>query len=95
MNKMFMNFETFKIHARRVFEDIDAERTVIWKLMNLKQKRAASMYAAQFQKVLSNLSWEDAALAEQFYRGLKDVVKDDIAREEWPTTLQDMITTAI
>ena len=28
-----------------MFEDIDAERTVVWKLMNLKQKRAASMYA--------------------------------------------------
>ena len=79
---MFMNFEMFKIHARRVFEDINAERTVVWKLMNLKQKRAASMYAAWFQRVLFNLSWRNAALAEQFYRDLKDVVKNDIARGE-------------
>ena len=92
---MFTNFETFKIHARRVFEDIDAERTAARELMNLKQKEAASMYAVQFQEVSSNLSWRDAALAEQFYRGLKDVVKDDIAREEWLMTLQNMITTAI
>ena len=34
----------FKIHARRVFEDIDAERTVTKELINLKQKKAASMY---------------------------------------------------
>ena len=79
---MFINFETFKIHARRVFEDIDAERTVAQKLMNLKQKRAASMYAVQFQRVSSNLSWGDTALTEQFYRDLKNVVKNDIAREE-------------
>ena len=90
-----MNFETFKIHARRVFEDINTERTAAQKLMNLKQKRAASMYAVWFQRVLFNLSWENTVLTEQFYRGLKDVVKDDIARGEQPTTLQDMITTAI
>ena len=45
---MFMNFKMFKIHARRVFEDIDAERTAARELMNLKQKRAASIYTAQF-----------------------------------------------
>ena len=95
MNEMFTNFEMFKIHVRRVFGDINTERTVAWKLMNLEQKGAASMYAAQFQGVLSNLSWRNTALAEQFYRSLKDVVKDDIARGEWPMTLQNMITTAI
>ena len=51
-----MNFEIFKIHVRRVFEDIDAERTVIRELMNLEQKRAASIYMTQFQRVLFNLS---------------------------------------
>ena len=95
MNKMFTNFKTFKIHVRRVFEDIDTERTAVWELMNLEQKRAASMYVAQFQKVSFNLSWENAALAEQFYRSLKNVVKNDIAREEWSTILQDMIITVI
>ena len=79
---MFMNFETFKIYVRRVFEDIDAERTVTRELMNLEQKRVTSIYTVWFQKVLFNLSWEDAALTEQFYKGLKNVVKNDIAREE-------------
>ena len=53
---MFMNFKTFKIHVRRVFEDINAERTAARELMNLKQKRAASIYVIQFQKVSFNLS---------------------------------------
>ena len=95
MNEMFMNFKTFKIHVRRVFEDINTERTAAQKLMNLKQKRAASMYAVWFQKVSFNLSWRNAALTEQFYRGLKKIVKNDIARGEWSTTLQNMIITAI
>ena len=41
---MFNNFKVFKIHARRVFEDIDIERTTAKKLINLKQKRAAFIY---------------------------------------------------
>ena len=72
----------FKIYARRVFEDINTERTVARELMNLKQKEAASIYAAQFQRVLFNLSWEDTALIEQFYRSLKKVIKNNIIRRE-------------
>jgi hypothetical protein len=34
-------------------------------------------------------------LTDQFYKGLKDVVKDDIARGERPDTLQRMISVAI
>ena len=79
---MFTNFKTFKIHARRVFEDINTERTAAQELMNLEQKKAASMYAAWFQRVLFNLSWRNTALTEQFYRGLKNIVKNDIAKEE-------------
>ena len=41
---MFINFETFKIQVRRVFKDINAERTVTRKLMNLKQKKVTLMY---------------------------------------------------
>ena len=85
----------FKIHVRRVFEDINTERTAVRELMNLEQKKVTSMYVAWFQKVSFNLSWRNAVLTEQFYRGLKNVVKDDIAREEQSTTLQSMIITVI
>ena len=44
MNKMFTNFKTFKIYIRRVFEDINTERTVARELMNLKQRKVTSMY---------------------------------------------------
>ena len=33
---MFSNFKVFKIYVRRVFEDIDTERTAARELMNLK-----------------------------------------------------------
>ena len=92
---MFTNFKIFKIHARRVFEDINTERTAVRELINLKQKKVASMYAVWFQKVLFNLSWRDAVLTEQFYRDLKNIVKNEIAREEQSTTLQNIIITVI
>ena len=41
---MFSNFEVFKIYVRRVSEDINIERTAARELMNLKQKKVASMY---------------------------------------------------
>ena len=44
MNDMFINFKMFKIHVRRVFEDIDTERTVVRELMNLELKRVTSIY---------------------------------------------------
>ena len=41
---MFVNFKTFKIHAQRVFKDIDTERTIIKELINLKQREVALIY---------------------------------------------------
>ena len=41
---MFINFEIFKIHVRRVFEDINAERTMTRELMNLEQKEVTLIY---------------------------------------------------
>ena len=41
---MFTDFEVFKTYVRRVFEDINVERTVTRELINLKQKRATLIY---------------------------------------------------
>ena len=41
---MFINFKMFKIHVRRVFRDINVERTVVRELINLEQKRVTLMY---------------------------------------------------
>ena len=79
---MFNNFKVFKIHVRRVFKDINTKRTIVRELINLEQKKVALIYVVQFQKVLFNLSQSDAALIEQFYKDLKNIVKNDITKEE-------------
>ena len=85
----------FKKHMRRVFEDIDAERTAEWELITLQQKRSTSVYAAQFQSIVFNVIWNNFLQAAWFYVELKDDVKDDIVREDWLLTLKDMISTVI
>ena len=42
---MFTDFKVFKTHIRRVFKDINTKRTAVRELMNLKQKKATSIYA--------------------------------------------------
>ena len=61
----------------------------------MRQTASVSAYAAEFRKYQTRVEWDDTALASQFYRGLKDVVKDDIMRSDRPTTLQAMIDLAI
>ena len=41
---MFNNFKVFEIYIKRVFEDINAKRTIVRKLINLKQKKVTLIY---------------------------------------------------
>ena len=40
------------------------------------------------------LDWNDDALRDEFYKGLKDVIKDDLKRNR-PITLNSMISEAV
>ena len=41
---MFIDFKVFKIYVRRIFKNIDIERTIVRELMNLEQKKVTSIY---------------------------------------------------
>jgi len=47
-----------------------------------------------FQQIASRLQWDDHALVAQFYLGLKENIKDELAKEERPDDLQVLITKA-
>ena len=93
--EIFESYEAFVRKIQRTFGDIDQERTAERRLQTLTQKGSAANYAAEFQQHSARTEWDDAALTAQFYRGLKDRVKDDIARGDRPEDLQEMIETAI
>ena len=49
-------------------------------LINLQQWESAVTYAAKFQRITFKTEWEDISLITQFYRELKNSVKNDIIK---------------
>src|SRR5436305_9603861 len=63
--------------------------------MALRQTTSVGEYTAQFQKYASKTKWDEDALMAQYYRGLKDEVKDDYVQiNPAPETLHEMIDAA-
>ena len=94
-NEIFSDFSKFKEEIKVVFGAIDEQRTAEREIFHLRQKGAAATYAAAFQALAVATEWGDAALSAQFYKGLRDDVKDEIARTQRPDSLRKMIETAI
>jgi hypothetical protein len=91
----FHTMEGFGNGIRQVFGDIEEEATAERDLGHLRQKGAAAKYSAEFQQLAARVRWGQAALRRQFYIGLKDGVKDEIARSDKPNDLRDLIEMAI
>ena len=60
-------------------------------LINLQQWESAAVYIVEFQRITFKTEWEDVLLITQFYRELKNSVKNDIIKAKWSETLQVMI----
>jgi hypothetical protein len=93
---MFKDFEHFVQKLQQIYGNMDEELEAERRIYELRQKGSAKDYTVQFQQQAARLStWNDGALASQYYRGLKDHVKDEIARDVRPSTLASMINTAV
>ena len=79
---MFGNYAYFKLEITRIYGDVDLACNAERSIMSLRQTTSAAVYAAEFQQYSPQTEWDDVALTAQFYKGLKDSVKDDIARTE-------------
>jgi len=77
----------------QAYGDPDYELRAASELRALRQTGSVAKYAAEFQAIASNLSWNESALCSQFYEGLKDTVKDEIAKDP-PGTLRPLVTAA-
>ena len=62
---------------------------------SLRQTGSAVDYASKFQQLAAQTQWGAVPLVAQFHKGLKDRVKDDIARVNRSSQLQSLITLAI
>jgi hypothetical protein len=88
--------ETFFRELQTAFgygsEKMEAERA----LQSIQQRGPVSKYKAEFQTLVVKTNWDNEAVTSHFYRGLKDVIKDKIAkRDTRPTTFQEMYEVAL
>ena len=49
-------------------------------MQSLRQTGSAANYASKFQQLAAPTQWGAVLLVAQFYKGLKDRVKDDVAQ---------------
>lgn len=85
----------FKVELKSMFGDPDEIATAERQLYNLKQRSSVSSYMADFTRYSVLVKWNSEALSAQFYRGLKDVIKDEIMRTGKPQGLRELQDLAI
>lgn len=74
---LLSNMKDFSTHFEASFGETDKARTAAIKICSLHQgNQPASFYASEFQQLASDLTWDDAALMEQFHFGLRGDMKD-------------------
>ncbi|KAJ6138759.1 Retrotransposon polyprotein [Penicillium samsonianum] len=93
--EVFGGYYNFRKHLKRTFGDIDAARTAERKLQKIRQQTSASVYASEFQQIISYLDLPDRAYIPYFEAGLKPDVKDELARIDRPDTLDKLIKIAV
>jgi len=92
---IFNNYKKFKDELRRAFRVVDEKWAAERRLHILKMNKSAAKYAAEFQQITALMDWDDDALVLQYYWGLNETIKDEIARMNRPEELQNMINTFI
>jgi hypothetical protein len=92
---MMNDFSLFCKKLKELFGDPDEEASAERNLYALKQKGSATSYLTDFQRHAVLTKWNDQAKMAQFYRGLKEAVKDELARLDKPQDFMELVETAI
>ena len=88
------NFPKFMESLNTAFGGIDDSYSAVSLLTRLNQSHSVANYAAEFKRLAPLTKWNDEALTYQFYQGLKNNVKDELARCPRPATLYDLVSIA-
>lgn len=77
---IFTSIEGYEGALKTLFLDIDEVRRAERELTKLRQTTSASAYATEFRRLITLLDMTEASQISTFYNGLKDDVKDELAR---------------
>jgi hypothetical protein len=89
------DFELFCKKLKELFGDPNERATAERNLYALKQKGSATSYLADFQRYSVLVEWNDQAKMAQFYRGLKEMVKDELAKQDDSQSLTELMERAV
>jgi Ty3 transposon capsid-like protein len=87
-------FQDFCEQLSGTFGDPDEGLTAATKIYKLTQTRSVADYVSEFQRLSSQLTWNEDALRDLFFQGLKPAIQNTIIRGIMPTSLKDMIRVA-
>ena len=79
MVEVTQNYSNFKNKLRQVFGNFDKEHLAEHRMQSLRQTGSAAKYASKFQQLAAQTQWGAVPLVAQFYKRLKNRVKDDVA----------------
>jgi len=90
------SFSSFSTALTAMFGDPDLRRSKLRELQNLEQTSSVAAYSAEFQRLQPYIGWDDQAFYDQFYKGLRSNVKDDLAKFEKATkTLEGLMARSL
>ena len=93
--KIFSRYENYEEALKTLFQDPDEERQAERELSQLRQKGPASAYAAEFRRICARINSTDDTKIFTFYQGLKEEVKDELARHDRPSDFLQYVELAI
>jgi hypothetical protein len=80
---------------KTLFQDPDEERQAERELSRLRKKGPASAYAAEFRRICARINSTDDTKIVMFYQGLKEEVKDEMARHDRPKDFLQYVELAV
>ncbi|KAF5528236.1 Retrotransposon-derived protein PEG10 [Colletotrichum aenigma] len=92
---IFFSFTGYVKALESLFLDPDERRQAERDLSYLRQTKSATLYAAEFRRLAARLHITDESKVFAFYQGLKDEVKDEIAKLETPPSFLAYVEHAI
>src|SRR5438477_12388266 len=79
-----------------MYGDPDIVKSKTCEINALCQTSSVSVYASKFRRLQAYITWNDQALFDRFYDGLRDNVKDGLVHENpRPILLETLISAAL
>ena len=85
------SFELFSDALITIYGDPDLMATAERQISNLKHTDSVAKYHAEFTRLRQYVKWNEDALKNTFYMGLKEHIKDWLSTQDRPNTLKDLV----